>query len=95
MKYKICVALQVKTANIEDIKALIDKALEKKPDLIELRWDYIDNVEDLTEDFIKTLTDYIQASIPVISTFRSSLEGGFTQIEEEERFEIIKKLMLP
>ncbi|MHA1147045.1 MAG: type I 3-dehydroquinate dehydratase [Promethearchaeota archaeon] len=93
MSYKICVALQVKTGNVEENKALIDKALESKPNLIELRWDYIDSIENLTEEFVKALIDHIQPNIPVISTFRAAFEGGQSHIEEDKRFDIIKMLM--
>lgn len=93
MSYKICVALQVKTGNVDENKALIDKALQSKPDLIELRWDYIDSIEHLTEGFVNALLDHIQPDIPVISTFRATSEGGQTQIDEDQRFEILKMLM--
>ncbi len=92
-KLNICVAIPVKSGNFSEIESVIKKALDTSPDLIELRWDYTDNVNDLTEDFLKNLINLIQPDIPVISTFRDASEGGQVVIDEERRFEILKRLI--
>ena len=93
MKFYNCVALQVKTGDLRENEANIRSILEKKPDLIELRFDYIDNVEDVTQDLIEHLLNLIQPQIPAIFTFRDPSEGGQAQIEMEERFKILKTLI--
>ncbi len=43
MKFYNCVALQVRTGDLRENEANIRTILDRKPDLIELRFDYIDN----------------------------------------------------
>lgn len=90
MKYNICVPIPVKSANINEIKPILDKTIKKNPNLIELRFDYINNVQELTLDFIKDLLNIINSNIPVIVTFRDSSEGGQIKINQKERFKILK-----
>ena len=90
MKYKICVPIPVKSANISEIKPILDKTIKKAPNLIELRFDYINNVQNLTLDFIKELKNIINPNAPVIFTFRDSSEGGKIKINQKERFKILK-----
>ena len=93
MKFYNCVALQITTGDLRENEANIRTVLEKKPDLIELRFDYIDNVEDITQDLLEHLLSLIQPKIPAIFTFRDSSEGGQMEIEEEQRFSILKTLV--
>ena len=90
MAFKVCVALQIKSPDLQEDESLIRDALKTKPDLIELRLDYIRHVEDITEEFVKSLLTYIQPNIPVIITFRNPSEGGQMGLDEEKRIEIIK-----
>lgn len=93
MKFYNCVVLQIRTGDLRENEANIRTILEKKPDLIELRFDYIDNVEDITQDLLEHLLSLIQPIIPAIFTFRDSLEGGQMEIDEAQRFEILKTLV--
>lgn len=93
MKYNICIPIPVKSANINEIKPILDKAIKKNPNLIELRFDYINNIQTLSLEFIKDLLNIITSNIPVIFTFRDSSEGGQIKINQKERFEILKMLI--
>ena len=90
MKYNICVPIPVKFAIISEVKPIIDKVIKSKSNLIEFRFDYIDDVQNLSVNFIKNLLNTIDPNIPVIFTFRDSSEGGKIKIKQKERFKIIK-----
>lgn len=90
MKYNICIPIPVKSANISEIKPILDKAKRKNPNLIELRFDYIYNIQTFSLDLIKELMSIITSNIPVIFTFRDASEGGKIKINQKERFEILK-----
>jgi len=90
MKYNICIPIPVKSANINEIKPILDKTLKKNPNLIELRFDYINNIQTLSLEFIKDLLNIITSNIPVIFTFRDSSEGGQIKINQKDRFKILK-----
>ena len=45
MKYKICVAIPIKSEVFNTNKKLIETALDNSPDLIEFRFDYINKAE--------------------------------------------------
>ena len=55
MKYKICVPIPVKSSNIDELKPLIGKTLRYAPNLIEFRFDYIDDIQFITPDFVYEL----------------------------------------
>ena len=93
MKYNICIPIPVKSANISEIKPILDKSIKKNPNLIELRFDYINNFQTLSLDFIKELMDIITSNIPVIFTFRDFSEGGQIKINQKERFKILEMLI--
>ncbi len=90
MKYNICIPIPVKSANISEIKPILVKAIKKNPNLIELRFDYINDIQTLSLDFIKELMVIITSNIPVIFTFRNSSEGGQVKIHQKERFKILE-----
>ncbi|NVM36327.1 MAG: type I 3-dehydroquinate dehydratase [Candidatus Lokiarchaeota archaeon] len=94
MKYNICIPIPVKSANISEIKPILDKIIKKNPNLIELRFDYINDVQNLTYDFIKELMDTISSNIPVIFTFRNFSEGGKIKINQKDRFRILKMFIV-
>jgi len=62
------------------------------PDVIEWRADYFKDVCDpvKVKQALKSLRSII-GEIPLIFTFRSSLEGGFKKVEDDIRYEIIKQ----
>jgi 3-dehydroquinate dehydratase-1 len=93
MKFNICVAIQVKSGNTNDNETVIKKALDAKADLIELRFDYIDDSQKLNQEFLKSLLNLIQPQVSSIFTFRAYSEGGQMEIGENSRYEIIKTLI--
>jgi len=94
MKFNICVPIPIKSANILKLKSIIAESLRSDPNLIELRYDYIDNVQQITQDFVNELLANVQPKIPVIFTFRAHNEGGQMKLDEIIRFEILKTLVL-
>jgi 3-dehydroquinate dehydratase-1 len=94
MKSNICVPIPIKSANILEFKTRFEKIVRSNPNLVELRYDYIDNVQLITQDFVKELLDNINPKIPVIFTFRDDKEGGQMKIDEMTRFNILKILVL-
>ncbi|MFX1281370.1 MAG: type I 3-dehydroquinate dehydratase [Promethearchaeota archaeon] len=94
MKFNICVPIPIKSANIIELKSLIEKSLRSYPNLIEFRYDYIDNVKHITQDLTNELLSDVQAEIPVIFTFRTHHEGGQMQIDEKMRLKTIRTLIL-
>ncbi|MFW9951861.1 MAG: type I 3-dehydroquinate dehydratase [Candidatus Thorarchaeota archaeon] len=93
MNDKICVAIPIKTSNLEEIRLLINTALEYDPEFIEFRYDYIPNVEDLTATFIEQIKAFIQRNAYSIFTFRHESEGGKIRIDDSLRFKILKMLI--
>ncbi|MFX1426535.1 MAG: type I 3-dehydroquinate dehydratase [Promethearchaeota archaeon] len=94
MKYNICVPIPVKSANVIELKSIIEKSLRSYPNLVEFRYDYIDNVKHITQDLVNELLAEVQPEIPAIFTFRTLQEGGQIQIDEEMRLKIINTLLL-
>ena len=94
MKFNICVPIPIKSANILELKSIIAESLRSDPNLIELRYDYIDDVQQITQDFVNELLANVQPKIPVIFTFRNHKEGGKMKIDDKIRFEILKTLVL-
>jgi 3-dehydroquinate dehydratase type I len=90
-KNKICLALPVKTSNINQIGEKVSEILEVKPDFIELRFDFIEDVSHITPSFLKKLLEF--TDIPFIFTFRSNHEGGHIDIPDHDRIRIIKRLI--
>lgn len=93
MKFNICAAIPIKSGKIKENEELIKRVLETKPDLIEFRFDYIDEISELTPDFIKNLLDLVGTNILSIFTFRAPSEGGQCDLNKEERIKIIKLLI--
>ncbi|MBY8990485.1 MAG: type I 3-dehydroquinate dehydratase [Candidatus Lokiarchaeota archaeon] len=94
MKFKICVPIPIKSANILEFKSRIENVMGFNPNLIEFRYDYIDDVQKITQNFITEMLDNVYPKIPVIFTFRSPHEGGKIKIDEKTRFNILKTLVL-
>ncbi|MFX1493370.1 MAG: type I 3-dehydroquinate dehydratase, partial [Promethearchaeota archaeon] len=93
MKYNICIPIPIKSNNLRGINLVIDRALEFNPEFIELRFDYIDTFQNITQDFVQSLKNYIKNKSSLILTFRHHSEGGYTKIDEFERLKILKILM--
>ncbi|MHA2391318.1 MAG: type I 3-dehydroquinate dehydratase [Promethearchaeota archaeon] len=94
MKYKICVPLQVKSSNIGELQILIDKVLRDAPDLMEFRFDYIDEIQSITPQFVDELISTVQSKVPIIFTLRDHKEGGKIKMGNKKRLEFLKTLIL-
>jgi 3-dehydroquinate dehydratase type I len=93
MKYNICVPIPVKSINISEIAPTIKKVVGLNPNLIELRLDYITEIQKITKEFVVNILNRIQPKIPVICTLRDQSEGGQIEIDVTERIQIIKLLI--
>lgn len=78
----------------KELEQSAKKIVKLRPDIIEWRADYFDDVCDLVKvkRSLRILRSIIQ-DIPVIFTLRSSLEGGFKKVEDDIRYEIIKQVI--
>jgi len=93
MKYKICVAIPINTADLTINKQTIENTLDKCPDLIEFRFDYINEVKFITHPFLKELMSTIPSKIPTIFTFRRKQEGGQYDLSMNERLDVLRDLI--
>jgi 3-dehydroquinate dehydratase-1 len=93
MKFNLCISTPIKSTRIKEVKPIIDKAMNLKPNLIELRFDYISNIETISVDFVRDLLNIIKPNVAVIFTLRSSSEGGLLKIHQNQRFKILKMLI--
>ncbi len=93
MKYNICVPIPVKSVNISDIAPTIKNIINLNPNIIELRFDYLSDVQKITKDLIINLINRIQPKIPVICTLRDFSEGGQVKIDIDERIQILKLII--
>jgi len=93
MKSNICIAIPIKTNNYDINLSLIKKALYEKPDFIELRFDFINNVENLTKELGSSLLNMINLNIPAIFTLRGYSEGGQLKVDKKERLRILENLL--
>ncbi|MFX0042187.1 MAG: type I 3-dehydroquinate dehydratase [Candidatus Hodarchaeota archaeon] len=93
MKSNICVAIPIKTNNYDENSLLIKKVLDEKPDFIELRFDFINDVENLTRELGSSLLNLVPPNISTIFTFRNNSEGGQIKLDKKERLKIIENLL--
>ncbi|MFQ5820996.1 MAG: type I 3-dehydroquinate dehydratase [Candidatus Heimdallarchaeota archaeon] len=86
MNLKICGVIAVKS--VQEVYCVIKTPYTRKCDLIELRLDYLEVLEQ------KELTKLLEElNIPTILTLRSQQEGGEFMNSEEHRLEDLKKLL--
>ncbi|MHA2180612.1 MAG: type I 3-dehydroquinate dehydratase, partial [Promethearchaeota archaeon] len=78
---------------VSEIAPTIEKVINLNPDFIELRFDYISEIQKITKDFISSVINRIQPKIPVICTLRDFSEGGKLEIDANERLQIIKLII--
>ncbi len=94
MVLSICVPIQIKRDNLNEIKSNIDVVKQFKPNYIEFRLDYINNTSLLTDEFVKRIVKSSQdAETKIILTYRKASEGGQADINEEERLKIVKTII--
>ncbi|HOS69288.1 MAG TPA: type I 3-dehydroquinate dehydratase [Bacillota bacterium] len=76
----------------KELEQAAGKIVELHPDIIEWRADCYKDVCDIVKvkKALKTLRGIIK-EVPLIFTFRSSLEGGFQKVDDDLRYEIIKQ----
>jgi 3-dehydroquinate dehydratase type I len=93
MKFNICIAIPIKSSDFDQNEILIKNVLKEKPDFIELRFDYIDDIQKITDEFVNKLLKLLQPNISVIFTLRDFSEGGQINLSNEERLRILKILI--
>jgi 3-dehydroquinate dehydratase-1 len=93
MKYKICVPIPIKSASISENNILIKNVMDLNPNLVEFRLDYLDDVQDITKDFVSHLVNRIKHKIPVICTFRDYSEGGKINLDTRDRVKLMKTII--
>ncbi|MBD3256692.1 MAG: type I 3-dehydroquinate dehydratase [Candidatus Lokiarchaeota archaeon] len=91
--WKLCVALKITSGDIKGISELIEKVVDLNPDYVELRFDFIDEIHNLTPILIETILSFIKPPIKSIFTFRHHKEGGSMELDDFERFKILKLLI--
>jgi 3-dehydroquinate dehydratase-1 len=89
----ICISIPVTSGKLGDNLIIIKEALKYKPDFIELRFDFIDNLAAIGQSLLAPLIDLIKPNCPCIFTFRSFKEGGKIELDEEKRLQILKMLI--
>ncbi len=90
MKFNLCVSIPINNTSIKEVKPIISNAIKSKPNLIELRFDYISNIKTLSMVFVRDILKIINPHAAVILTLRDSSEGGQLKINQKERFKILK-----
>ena len=93
MKYKICIVIPIKSADLKINNQIIEMALDKSPDLIEFRFDYINEAKFITHSLLKELMATIPPKIPIIFTFRKKQEGGQYDLSTNERLDVLRHLI--
>lgn len=93
MKFNICVAVPIKSGDLKQNEIIINNVLSENPEFIELRFDFIDDKQNLTRDFIKKLLKIIQPNARAIFTLRDSSEGGLMELTNPERMQILETLV--
>lgn len=90
-KPKICVPLTGKTR--EEINNQLDIIIPKHPDLIELRADFLENIENV--EYVLSIIENIieKTDIPLLFTIRSEREGGEPiSLTEEEKMTLLNEV---
>jgi len=82
LRPKICVSIV--EDNIRRVVEVLKGVDESEVDLAEIRLDYLHNVKGLHE--VRRAT-----KLPLIATNRRKVEGGLSQLDEEERVKILMK----
>ena len=85
--FNICVAIPVKTGDFKDFEIILKRVLSTNPNLVEFRFDYIGDIENITPDFLKSILNLTKPNVLSIFTFRDKSEGGqYDQILEREGY---------
>ncbi len=90
---KICVAFPVNNDDLTQLKKSIFALQQHNPDLVELRFDYINDVNKITEEFIEKLKSFFTKNVELIFTLRDFSEGGNMRISETKKFNVFTTLL--
>ena len=90
---RICISIPITSEKLGVNLKIIENALNEKPDFIELRFDFIDNLAAINQTFLSPLVEFIKSSCLSILTFRSAKEGGKIELDKETRFQLLKTLI--
>ena len=93
MNNRICVSLPITSGKVKENVKVIKEALKYEPFCIELRLDYLEDLDAINQNLLEPLLEIIEPKCSSIFTFRSFREGGNTQIEEGKRLQILKELI--
>ena len=93
MNNRICISIPITSEKLGDNLKIIKKAFNEAPDIIELRFDYINDLNAINQSFLSPLVELIKSNCLCFFTFRSFKEGGNIEIEEVMRLKIIKELI--
>ena len=93
MKFNICVAVPITSGGLERNGEVLKKILDENPEFVELRFDYIEDIQQITPTFVKSLLDLIESQTKAIFTFRDFSEGGQIELSKSERLKIIQLLI--
>jgi len=93
MKFNICVAVPITSGGLERTQEVLKKVLDENPEFVELRFDYIEDIQQITPIFVKSLLDLIESQTKAIFTFRDFSEGGQIELAISERLKIIQLLI--
>ena len=87
--FNICIAIPVKKGDFKEFEVVLKQVLNLKPNLIEFRFDYIDEIAKISPDFLRNILNLTKPDVRSIFTFRDSSEGGqyeqFLPREEQTR----------
>lgn len=88
---KMLVCLPLVSKNIELLISQAKELMELNPDVIEWRVDFFDTVEDI-DSVVKALIELnnVTGKLPLIFTCRHAGEGGYRELSQEKRIEIIE-----
>ena len=93
MKFNICVAVPITSGVLEQNEEVLKNILDENPEFVELRFDYIEDIQQITPIFVKSLLDLIKSQTKIIFTFRDFSEGGQIELGKSERLKIIQLLI--
>ncbi|MQS52005.1 type I 3-dehydroquinate dehydratase [Companilactobacillus mishanensis] len=88
------IAVPITGRNEKDILSQAKAAVSARPDLIEWRIDFFDEVtnKEKLHDVAKLLRDDLN-DIPLLTTFRTHSEGGQLELSDESYFEICQNII--
>ena len=93
MKFNVCVAIPITSGDLERNEEVLKKVLDENPEFVELRFDYIEDIQQITPTCLKSLLNLIGSQAQTIFTFREFSEGGELELGKVEHLKVIKLLI--